>query len=168
MSFPVGFATNAHILAPPGGKDSSSAIVDRLESALYDADVEVVNRGPDFLEFKVTIVDRIGRAFPPGRKRLPPWPFAFVSGGTISLTEQSGVYRLRGDLRTSALPLLRFLPFAIGALVLPVHGILARFGAGVLVGLAVNAITWLVAKWQFGAWIQETGSRVSGDLTRAD
>src|SRR5579859_7519686 len=168
MSFPLDFAINAHVLAPPDGKDSSPAIIDRLERALYDSDVEVINRGPDFLEFKVTIEDRLGRAFPiPGDKRLPPWSFAFIGGGTISLTEQSGVYRLRGDLRTSAIPLLRVLPIAIGAIVLPLHGILARLGAGIVVGLVVNAFTWLIAKWQFGVWMQETGSRISSDLTRA-
>ncbi len=169
MSFPLGFAINAHVLAPPDGKDSSADIIDHLERALYDADVEVVNRGPDFLEFKVTIEDRVSRAFPPpGHKRwLPPWSFAFIGGGTISVTEQSGVYRLRSDLRTSAIPLLRVLPVAIGALVLPLHGVLARLGAGVVVGLAANALTWLIAKWQFGVWIQETGSKISSDLTRA-
>ena len=167
MAFPTNFASKAHVLAPALGKTSASAVVEGFERAFYDSDVEVVNRGPDFLEFKVGIEDRLTRAFPHPFTRRPPWTFALISGGMLSVTEQAGVYRVSAALRTSTIPLLRLLPFAVGALVIPVPGVFARLGAGIGVGLVFNATTYLVAKWQFGQWLEQTGSKITADLTRA-
>ena len=165
MPFPTGFTTKTHITAPPNGAKAAAAVLDRLERALYDHDAKITHRGEEFFEFKVPVGARIARGFGSAFKR-PPWsPLSFISGGTISLTEHLGVYRVTAELRTSAYPGTRLvLAFAIGALLTPVHGVVARLVAGVVVGCAFSGVSYPLALWQFGAWLERTEIEISHNV----
>ena len=165
MPFPTGFTTKTHITAPPNGAKAAAAVLDGLERALNDHDAEIGHRGEDFFEFTVPVGARIARGFGSAFKR-PPWsPLSFISGGTISLTEHLGVYRVTAELRTSAYPGTRLvLAFAIGALITPVHGVVARLVAGVVVGFAFAGVSYPLARWQFGAWLERTGIEIGHNV----
>jgi len=78
------------------------------------------------------------------------------------------VYRVTAELRTSAYPGTRLvLAFAIGALITPVHGVVARLVAGVVVGFAFAGVTYPLARWQFGAWLERTGLEISDNVASA-
>ena len=143
-----------------------AAVLDRLERALNGHDAEVNHRGEDSFEFRVPVGARIARGFGSAFKR-PPWsPLSFISGGRISLTEHLGVYRVTAEVRTSAYPGTRLvLAFAIGALITPVHGVVERLVAGVVVGAAFSGVSYPLARWQLGAWLERTGVEISGDVT---
>ena len=165
MPFPTDFTTKAQVLAPSHEGRDVKAVLEGLERALYNQDAEIVQRGEDFLEFRVPIGERLLRDFSRfGHPRH--WPLTFVSGGTVSVTEDRGVYRVVADLRTSFYPVLQLIPVVLGALVVPLEGIWARLLAGVFAGLAFNAATYLVGKWQFGGWLERMGWDISDDLSR--
>ena len=75
------------------------------------------------------------------------------------------MYRVTAEVRTSAYPGSRLvLAFAIGALITPVHGVVERLVAGVVVGAAFSGVGYPLALWQFGAWLERTGVEISGDI----
>lgn len=164
MPFPTGFTTRTHIAAPPNGAKAAAAVRDRLERALYGHHARIIHRGEDFFEFKIPVGARIARDFGSAFNR-PAWsPLSFISGGTIRLTEQLGVYRVTAELRTHAYPGARLaLAFAIGALITPVHGVLPRLLAGIVVGLAFGGVSYPLARWQFGPWLERTGAEITDD-----
>ena len=164
MGFPTSVTTKTHILAPPNSTQAAGPILDRLERAVYDHDADITNRGDGFFEFTVPVGARIARDFGSWFKRAPWWPLFFISGGTISLRDDLGVYRVTAEVRTSAYPILHLLvPFVVGAGMTPFHGIVPRLLGGVLVGFAFSAVSYLLARWQFGAWLERTGAEVSDD-----
>lgn len=166
MAFPSNFTANAYILAPTNRASHIATVLDGLERALRDQDADIVHRGDDFLEFNVTIGAHLMRDFSARLRPRRRWPFTFVSGGTVSVTEQLGIYRVAAELRTSVYPAIQLLPFAIGGVFAPGDSVLARLLSGALVGFGVNAIGYLAARWQFGSWLSGIGSRISGDLAR--
>lgn len=164
MAFPSNFTANAYILAPTNRASHVAAVLDGLERALRDQDADIAHRGEDFLEFNVTIGAHLMRDFSARLRPRRRWPFTFVSGGTVSVTEQLGIYRVVAELRTSVYPAIQLLPFLIGGVVAPGDGVVERLIFGTLVGLGVNGIGYMAARWQFGSWLSGIGSRITGDL----
>ena len=165
MSFPTEFVAKAQVLAPTHQRNHTKAVLEALERALYDQDAEIVHQGEDYLEFKVPMAERFLRDFS-RFGHVPYWPLSFVSSGTLSVTEELGIYRITAHLRTSFYPLIQLIPFALGALLAPVHGSWARLLAGVVVGFGFNAAIYLLGRTEFGGWLQRTGSKISIDLSR--
>ena len=165
MSFPTQFLAKAEVLAPQHNTSHTRAVLDGLERALYAEDAEIVHHGEDYLEFKVPLTEWLRRDFTRVWRR-PYWPLSLVSGGTVSVREDLGVYRITAHLRTSFYPLVQLAPFALGALVTPVQGSWARLIAGVVAGLVCNAAIYVIGKWQFGGWLQRLGFQISDDLSR--
>lgn len=164
MAFPSNFTANTYILAPTHRATHVAAVLDGLERALRDQDATIIHRGDDFLEFNVPIVAHVSRDFSARLSRRRFWPFTFVSGGTVSVTEQLGIYRVAAELRTSVYPAVQLLPFALGGVLAPADGVMARLISGLLAGFLVNGIGYAAARWQFGSWLSGIGTRISGEI----
>ena len=164
MAFPSNFTANAYILAPTHRATHVAAVLDGLERALRGQDAQIVHRGDDFLEFNVTIGAHLMRDFSARLKMRRRWPFTFVSGGTVSVTEQLGIYRVAAELRTSVYPVVQLLPFAIGGVFAPANSVMMRVVSGLLVGLLLNGIGYAAARWQFGSWLSGIGTRISREI----
>ena len=163
--FPTQFLAKAEVLVPQHNTSQTRAVLDELERALFAQHAEIVHQGEDYLEFKVPLAEWLRHDFTRVWRR-PYWPLSFVSGGTVSVREDLGVYRVTAHLRTSFYPLVQLAPFALGALLTPVQGSWARLIGGALVGLVFNAAIYVVGRWQFGGWIGRLGSQISDDLSR--
>ena len=165
MPFPSDFGAKAQVLAPSLRARDVKVVLERLESALYKQDAEIVERGEDFIEFRVPVGERLLRDFSLFGHRWH-WPLTFVSSGTVSVTEDLGVYRVVADLRTSFYPILQLLPVVLAFFVVPVEGAWARLLSGLVAGLAFNAATYAVGKWQFRGWLERMGWEITDDLSR--
>jgi hypothetical protein len=164
MAFPSSLTTRAHILAAAGA--TPAAVLDRIQIVLSDNDAEITHEGEGFVEFKVPIGARLARDFGHFLRRPPWWPLAPIRGGTITLTEDLGVYRLTADVQTSAYPIVQLLPVALGAWFAPVHGIVARVIVGIACGFVLSSGIYLLAMWQFGSWLVRTAAEISDEAAR--
>ena len=160
----MNFTANTYVLAPTHHASQVGAVLEGIERALRDQAADIIHRGDDFLEFNVPIRAHVWRDLSVRLSRRRFWPFTFVSGGTVSVTEQLGIYRVVAELRTSVYPAVQLLPFALGGVFTPSNNVMVRLLSGLLVGFLVNGIGYAAARWQFGSWLSGIGTRISREI----
>ena len=165
MPFPTTLTTTTAL--PPAHNVEPVAVLDRLDRALYDYGADITNRGEGFFDFKVSVESRIARNIVPTFKDRRWWPLEFVRGGTITVIEGSNVLQIRAEVRPSSFVFVWLtLPFVIGAFMTPFVGGGGRLIGAILLGLVFGGVSYILAKWQFGGWLERTARDADRDPKR--
>jgi hypothetical protein len=171
MAFPNSFESKTMVRLANQAVDVAP-VINYLDQAVNDHDGDVTNRGDGLLEFKVPIGTRLLRdmvvRWAPGR-----WPFSFVSGGTFTATPVQDYVVVSAHVNVSRYLLARVGLFGVvSGLLNPFHSI-SSFVFGAIIGLAVGAFSFTIAKWEFESWFStidrrlRLGDRPRGRLTSA-
>src|SRR5438093_6842424 len=129
-------------------------------------------RGNGSLAFTMYFDSRMILDLAPRGLRARPWtPFRALGAGTFSVSPQGHGVRLTAEGRISNFVLVRLVPVAVAlTLIMPWHSWFARFTWSAVVGLAVGASCYALARWDLREWVtglaQGIGAGVaSGRLT---
>jgi len=155
MGFPTSFSSTT-IVAPPDPSAPVASVLDYIDGALQEHDADITGRGDGFVDFKVPIVARVARSFV-FRWRLgsTSWPLSFVGSGSFSAAQLRDRVLVTADLRITQYLLTRGAVFGLltGAITAS-NGALFALVVGASIGLGVSAVSYALAKWEFGFWFQ--------------
>ena len=155
MGFPTTFSSTT-LVAPPDPAAPIASVLDYLEHALYEYEADITNRGDGFFEFKVPIGIRfLSDLAVRWRLGSTSWPLSFVASGSFSARQLHDRVVITADLRISQYlvsrgAVLGLAAGAIGAFRGPVLALALGAGAG----LGMAAVSYALAKWEFGFWFQ--------------
>ena len=133
-----------------------ASVLDYLDQALRGHDADITLRGDGFLEFKVPIGLRFLRHLAlRWRVGSTSWPLSFVSSGSFSAAQLRDRVLVTADLCISQYLLFRgglfaLVSGALGAL----GGAIPALAVGAGAGLGMGAVSYALAKWEFGFWFQ--------------
>jgi hypothetical protein len=155
MGFPTSFSSTT-IVVPPDPSAPVASVLDYIDGALQEHDADITGRGDGCLDFKVPIVARVTRSFV-FRWRLgsTSWPLSFVGSGSFSAAQLRDRVLVTADLRITQYLLTRGTVFGLltGAIAAS-NGALFALVVGASIGLGVSAVSYALAKWEFGFWFQ--------------
>jgi len=155
MGFPASFSSTT-IVTPPDPAAPVACVLDFLEQALQEYEADITHRGEGFFDFKVPVAARLLRDLAVRwRFGSTYWPLSFVGSGSFSATQVRDRVVVAAELRISQHLLTR------GALVGVVTGAITAFNGaipalvfGATAGLAMSAVSYALARWEFGFWFQ--------------
>jgi hypothetical protein len=155
MGFPTSFSSTT-IVGPPDPSAPVASVLDYIDGALQEHDADITGRGDGYVDFKVPIVARVARTFV-FRWRLgsTSWPLSFVGSGSFSAAPLRDRVLVTADLRITQYLLTRGALFGLltGAITAS-NGALFALVVGASIGLGVSAVSYALAKWEFGFWFQ--------------
>jgi hypothetical protein len=144
------------MVTSPDRASPITSVLDFLEQAVQEYEADITHRGEDFFEFKVPVVARLVRDLAVRwRFGSTSWPLSFVGSGSFSATQVRDRVVVSAELRISQYLVTR------GAMVGVLSGAISAFNGaiaglvfGASAGLAMSAVCYALARWEFGFWFQ--------------
>ena len=155
MGFPTTFSSTT-MVAPPDPAAPVVSVLDFLDQAVREHDADVTQRGEGFFEFKVPIAARLLRDLAVRwRVGSTYWPLSFVGSGSFSATQLRDRVVVSAELRISQYLLTRgALVGVVSGAISAFNGPIPAFAIGAGAGLAMSAVCYALARWEFGFWFQ--------------